>query len=196
MALLLYSTLTKQRGSIFDDILPTVNKIDGPGEVTMTDRLSFAALTKHLNSNDVLTYSGSLTTPPCKEGVRWLISSVPVSVSAAHVDAVRKILGYSARDVQGELEEPNLMADTTNTNGTTEATASAVGSMTTQTNQATGAIGADGTSTLSVYACSTTTAAVPAAPTTLMSQLPVATPVSSGVWPQQPHFGNGTSKAN
>jgi carbonic anhydrase len=38
-------------------------------------------------------YTGSLTTPPCSEGVHWLVLKQPVGVSAAAVDYMHKIIG-------------------------------------------------------------------------------------------------------
>lgn len=37
--------------------------------------------------------NGSLTTPPCSEGVNWVIFKVPVTVSKAQIAAMRAILG-------------------------------------------------------------------------------------------------------
>lgn len=46
-------------------------------------------------------FSGSLTTPPCTEGVRWLVMKQPVTLSADQIDAFKKILGdNNSRPVQ------------------------------------------------------------------------------------------------
>jgi carbonic anhydrase len=45
-------------------------------------------------------YMGSLTTPPCSEGVHWLLMTERSSVSTAQVEAFRKIFGPDARPVQ------------------------------------------------------------------------------------------------
>jgi carbonic anhydrase len=45
-------------------------------------------------------YTGSLTTPPCSEGVRWHILKQPVEVSAAQLAAFRKLYRMNARPVQ------------------------------------------------------------------------------------------------
>jgi len=37
-------------------------------------------------------FSGSLTTPPCSEGVRWLVLKTPVSASRAQIEAFEKIM--------------------------------------------------------------------------------------------------------
>jgi len=39
-------------------------------------------------------YNGSLTTPPCSEGVIWIIKRAPVSVSKWQVKVLEKVLGY------------------------------------------------------------------------------------------------------
>ncbi|WP_338760048.1 carbonic anhydrase family protein [Massilia sp. METH4] len=45
-------------------------------------------------------YTGSLTTPPCSEGVRWHILKEPVEVSSAQLAAFRKLYRMNARPVQ------------------------------------------------------------------------------------------------
>jgi carbonic anhydrase len=37
-------------------------------------------------------FSGSLTTPPCSEGIRWLVLKQPVSLSQAQLDAFKQAL--------------------------------------------------------------------------------------------------------
>lgn len=45
-------------------------------------------------------YSGSLTTPPCSEGVRWSVLTRPITASAEQIAAFKKILGENARNLQ------------------------------------------------------------------------------------------------
>jgi carbonic anhydrase len=45
-------------------------------------------------------YAGSLTTPPCTEGVRWHVLAEPVDLSAAQVDEFRAIFPLNARPLQ------------------------------------------------------------------------------------------------
>lgn len=47
-----------------------------------------------------LTYDGSLTTPPCTEGVRWIMLTAIQEVSAEQVKAYLDIIGPSNRPVQ------------------------------------------------------------------------------------------------
>ncbi|MBE7469831.1 MAG: carbonate dehydratase [Anaerolineae bacterium] len=45
-------------------------------------------------------YNGSLTTPPCSEGVQWLLLNTPVELSSAQVSAFQAIFVHNARPVQ------------------------------------------------------------------------------------------------
>jgi carbonic anhydrase len=45
-------------------------------------------------------FSGSLTTPPCSEGVRWMVMKQPIEVSAAQVKQFASVVGKNARPVQ------------------------------------------------------------------------------------------------
>ncbi|WP_421279445.1 carbonic anhydrase [Aeromonas veronii] len=46
-------------------------------------------------SRDYYRFSGSLTTPPCSEGVRWLVMKQPVEVSQAQIDAFKAVMHHS-----------------------------------------------------------------------------------------------------
>jgi carbonic anhydrase len=60
-----------------------------------------------LNAKDLLpadhgyyTFSGSLTTPPCSEGVTWYVMKNPVTLSDAQVAAFAKLYPRNARPIQ------------------------------------------------------------------------------------------------
>ena len=46
------------------------------------------------------TFNGSLTTPPCSEGVAWHVLKTSVEISAAQLNAFKKIFKMNARPVQ------------------------------------------------------------------------------------------------
>lgn len=56
-------------------------------------------------------YAGSLTTPPCTEGVRWFVFDEPIRMSPAQIEAVRSIIGTTNRPVQ-PLGGRTLLLDT------------------------------------------------------------------------------------
>jgi len=72
-----------------------------------------------INANDLLptdrnyyTFDGSLTTPPCSEGVHWYVMKSPIQFSLAQVAAFGKIYPANARPVQAtngrEIKESQL----------------------------------------------------------------------------------------
>ncbi|MCP4688107.1 MAG: hypothetical protein GY859_08660, partial [Desulfobacterales bacterium] len=45
-------------------------------------------------------FTGSLTTPPCTEGVRWFVMKSPIQASAAQVERFVALIGHNARPTQ------------------------------------------------------------------------------------------------
>ena len=45
-------------------------------------------------------FNGSLTTPPCSEGVRWIVFKTPVEVSKTQIEEMHKVMGKNNRPVQ------------------------------------------------------------------------------------------------
>ncbi len=91
--------------SVFDN-LPTAK-----GDPQPTQLMTDAAKIIPQNAG-YYTYSGSLTTPPCTEGVRWLVLDKPIELSAAQIEAFAKIFELDARPVQ-PLNDRDLLEDTT-----------------------------------------------------------------------------------
>jgi carbonic anhydrase len=46
------------------------------------------------------TYMGSLTTPPCSEGVQWVVMRHPVAVSQEQLDIFARMYPMNARPLQ------------------------------------------------------------------------------------------------
>jgi len=46
------------------------------------------------------TYMGSLTTPPCSEGVLWMVMKQPVAISAEQIDIFARLYPMNARPIQ------------------------------------------------------------------------------------------------
>ena len=53
------------------------------------------------SSQDYYSFRGSLTTPPCTEGLQWVVMATPITASPAQIMTMRKAaLGENARPVQ------------------------------------------------------------------------------------------------
>jgi carbonic anhydrase len=46
-------------------------------------------------ARDYYRYNGSLTTPPCTEGVRWIVMKKAMTVSRGQIDAFKETLGFA-----------------------------------------------------------------------------------------------------
>ena len=57
-----------------------------------------STLTKGLDS--YIRLNGSLTTPPCTEGVIWIVNTMPLEASKAQVAAFTKVFGQNNRPLQ------------------------------------------------------------------------------------------------
>lgn len=61
-------------------------------------------------SHTYYNYSGSLTTPPCSEGVNWMVLQSPVEISAEQLAAFTNIISNNVRPVQ-PLHERSIHAN-------------------------------------------------------------------------------------
>ena len=62
-----------------------------------------------MGRSEVYQYDGSLTTPPCTEGVHWSVVRDPVFVSAGEFGTAKGVLGFNARYTQNVPGEQNLL---------------------------------------------------------------------------------------
>ena len=69
-----------------------LDNVGGSAEMDLTTMLP-AELTAY-------NFPGSLTTPPCTEGVNWHVVSTPVTASAEQIAALNEAMGNNARPVQ------------------------------------------------------------------------------------------------
>lgn len=56
-----------------------------------------------------LRFAGSLTTPPCTEGVEWFVFSEPIEFSAEQIKRFRDVYPYNARPLQAQNGRPILL---------------------------------------------------------------------------------------
>ena len=82
-------------GKIFEN-LP--RKIVGEGSVKREVEIDLAEL--FTNGGGMYRYDGSLTTPPCTEGVKWNIAIRPIEMSSAQIEAFRSLYWGNNRPVQ------------------------------------------------------------------------------------------------
>ncbi len=81
-------------------------------EATITAEGSVSAEDLLPVSQTTYRFPGSLTTPPCTEGVEWIAMTTPVEMSASQISSFRAVYNGNNRPVQ-ELNGRTLQIDTT-----------------------------------------------------------------------------------
>lgn len=82
-----------------------------PDQAGMQDEIDITFPTADLlpANRDYFRFSGSLTTPPCTEGVRWLVLKSPATASAEQIDSLAKAIGVgNNRPIQAHFGRPIL----------------------------------------------------------------------------------------
>ncbi len=70
------------------------------GEEFKSDVVMFNGQDLLPHGNDYYRFVGSLTTPPCSEGVQWHVMSEPIEASGEQISAFLDVIGENARPVQ------------------------------------------------------------------------------------------------
>ncbi|KAJ5456095.1 uncharacterized protein N7458_003678 [Penicillium daleae] len=94
---------------LFCSVFDHLDDISSPGTSTETGTLDFSGLVAHLNEYAIYQYSGSLTTPPCTEGVAWYVSAEPLALDVRSYNRIKRVLKFNSRYTQNALGRDNLL---------------------------------------------------------------------------------------
>jgi hypothetical protein len=101
--------------AIFSAVLSAISSIPSPGSTTelppSSENPAFdpVPLTTAIQSMSFYAYSGSLTTPPCAEGVTFLIATEPLPMGVETYNSMKKVVKFNSRFGQNGLGEQNLL---------------------------------------------------------------------------------------
>lgn len=79
---------------------PVFAHLPRAGEQVTVDQLKLDLADMLPASKGYYAFAGSLTTPPCSEGVNWMVLKTPVQVSQKQINAFRQLFRFNARPVQ------------------------------------------------------------------------------------------------
>lgn len=86
-----------KRNAGFDSVFAHMPR---PGEKITVDDLKLDLAGLLPASLSYYSFEGSLTTPPCSEGVSWMVLKSPVTVSPEQIKAFRRLVHENARPLQ------------------------------------------------------------------------------------------------
>ncbi|KAH8674514.1 alpha carbonic anhydrase [Tricladium varicosporioides] len=92
---------------IIENVLTSINAIkSGPVYLPSLDLTTVSSFFKTTSVN---RYIGSLTTPPCSEGLEWFVVDKPLQINEWTYKDVKTILGFNSRYTQADPGKANLL---------------------------------------------------------------------------------------
>jgi len=107
---LMFQVSAGESSSIIKSLSSSIAAISTPGTKTAIPAgIDFTDVLAKVESSDILQYTGSLTTPPCAEGVTFMIVKDPLDISVADFNAIKSVVKFNARFIQNTLGGMNIL---------------------------------------------------------------------------------------
>jgi carbonic anhydrase len=107
---LMFQVSASNSSSIIRSLSSSLSAISAPGTKTAIPAgIDFSDVLAKMASSDILSYAGSLTTPPCAEGVSFMIVKDPLDISVADFNAIKSIVKFNSRYIQNNLGGVNML---------------------------------------------------------------------------------------
>jgi carbonic anhydrase len=87
----------------------SVKSIATQGSVITLGPLDYTEVVQHVTKSSKIQYSGSLTTPPCTEGVTWVVVTNPMPLDVDSYKEIKDVVKFNARYIQSSLGKENVL---------------------------------------------------------------------------------------
>ena len=93
--------VTNEDNMTLNKLLRNLPELDEDGE-TITKEIKSVVTGYELlpQEKEYYTFTGSLTTPPCTEGVRWIVMKDPVTISKNQLEEFEAVMPKNNRPIQ------------------------------------------------------------------------------------------------
>ncbi|KAJ3090297.1 hypothetical protein HK102_004186 [Quaeritorhiza haematococci] len=95
----LFFEIGQQPSNFLNQLIPQFPQLTKKDEPKVLPTLSLAEVVPAF-APPFWRYEGSLTTPPCTEGVQWTVVDKPIAMSIEQWNAFRQIMTFNARPTQ------------------------------------------------------------------------------------------------
>ncbi|KAH6889427.1 alpha carbonic anhydrase [Thelonectria olida] len=95
--------------TVLETVLGSVDQIPNLGNTLETEPLVMSEIVDLLTAGSFQSYHGSLTTPPCSEGVSWFVSTQKLSIQPSTFIKARNVIGFNSRYPQNSPGEENVL---------------------------------------------------------------------------------------
>ncbi|ESK96833.1 carbonic anhydrase [Moniliophthora roreri MCA 2997] len=94
---------------LLTSVIENIDDVKEPGSVTKTGALNFEELVDAIQTKPLFQYTGSLTTPPCAEGLTFLVVEEPLPLNVKTYNSLKATIKFNSRYAQNNLGEDNLL---------------------------------------------------------------------------------------
>ncbi|KAL0063190.1 hypothetical protein AAF712_009888 [Marasmius tenuissimus] len=90
-------------------VTENIEDVEKPGSIAPTGALDLSEIATAFECQDKFHYVGSLTTPPCTEGINFVVLKEPFSLNVKTYNAMKKIMKFNSRYTQNAPGRENLL---------------------------------------------------------------------------------------
>jgi len=100
---LIFQLKSKDSTAPLDTVISEIDKISKPGMSTDIPQFDLSPITSAVKHMRFFKYQGSLTTPPCTEGVTFLVASNPLPLNVEKYNSLKAVVGFNSRFIQSDI---------------------------------------------------------------------------------------------